>query len=389
VRSWGRFGGALAFAVFGVFLGGPPVQGQNLGAEIQGLEKNLKDPGLSGAERRNTLMRLAGLRELSGDFEAAAGNWREAAAGPGGPDDLSLIREARCLAAMGEWDRAGKAVQTVLLARRPGPALLKARYTAALIEALGAGEFSALETLAGDPDFAGLRPAVYYTLWKAQSPSGESWKTRLLAEFPRSPEGRIAASEGAAAGKGGNVNAAPAPMWLLLPGRESPDLTAPGPAAAPAVPATAPGPAADPGTAAAPAVPATAAGAAAAIPGTAATPAVPATAPGPAAAPGTAAAPAVPATAAGTTAAAAVPTAAVPAAGGSVLLQTGLFGSQGNAEKQAEQLRAAGFSPLIVRRRVRDAEYWAVGLSPDPGKNLGGQLKNAGFESFPVNLSPP
>lgn len=334
-RRKGRGGfpqfGALVFFLFAA-AGPGAAHTQNLGAEIQGIEKSLENPGLSDAGRRSALTRLARLWELLGDLEAAARLWGEAAAGPGGPDDLSLIRGAWCLAAMGEWDQARAAVTTVLLAGRPGPALFKARYLAALVEALGAGQYSALSALAENPSFADLKPALYYTLWKSQSPSveGESWKTRLLSEFPRSPEGLIAAAEAAGSGKTGpgNIRAAPTPLWLLLPGRQS--LSAPGDS---------------PPAAAGPARPAPAA------------PASAETAP------------------------------AAPAPGGSSLLQTGLFSNRENAQKQADQLRAAGFSPLVVRRQVKGAEYWAVGVSP--GQNMSqltGRLKNAGFESFPIQL---
>jgi hypothetical protein len=300
------------------------------------IETALARPGLSGAERREALTRLARLQELSGDIEAAARNWGAAAsAEPDRPDDLSLLRGAWCLAAMGEWDRAGAAVRTVLLAGRPGPALLKARYLGALIEALGAADFSVLRTLAGSPDFEALRPAIYYALWKAQGPAGEAWKNRLLTEFPRSPEGRIAAGGGASGdqssgGGAGGVSAAPTPLWLLFPG--------PG-ALAPAAPASA-APAAAPRT--------------------------------PASGPAAASASAAP---------------AAPAVSG-VLLQTGLFGSEENADRQADRLRTAGFSPRIVRRRVNGQEYWAVGVPSGENTNqMILRLKDLGFESFPVTVN--
>jgi hypothetical protein len=312
------FWGSLVLAV----LSGTPVLAESLGAEIQRIEKTLEGPGLSGAGRRDALTRLARLQELSGDMETAARRWGEAAAAePGTPDDLSLIRGAWCLAAMGEWERAGAAVKAVLLAGRPGPALLKARYLGALIEALESANFSALRSLAGSPGLETIRPPVYYALWRLLGPAGEGvpWKNRLLAEFPRSPEGRIAAAEDGADG----IEAATSPLWLLFPGRaavtlsESPGMSRIEPAA--------PVPAAPP---------------------------------------------------------------PAPSSADRVLLQTGLFGSEANAEKQADQLRGAGFFPLITRRTVRDAEYWAVGIAPGQNTNqMIRRLKDAGFESFPVSLN--
>ncbi|MDR0761153.1 MAG: SPOR domain-containing protein [Treponema sp.] len=80
------------------------------------------------------------------------------------------------------------------------------------------------------------------------------------------------------------------------------------------------------------------------------------------------------------------PDAASPAvSSGSLILQTGLFSREENTSAMAEQLKKAGFTPLITRRRVNGTEYWAVGVPP--GENMNDTiraLKNAGFESFPV-----
>ncbi|MDR3145696.1 MAG: SPOR domain-containing protein [Treponema sp.] len=66
-------------------------------------------------------------------------------------------------------------------------------------------------------------------------------------------------------------------------------------------------------------------------------------------------------------------------------LQTGLFSQEENAKVMAERLKAVGFVPAISRRSVGDMAYWAVQI--DPGQDLNAsimELKNAGFESFPV-----
>jgi hypothetical protein len=287
------------------------------GTEIQNIEKNLEKSGLSGAERRGLLIRLAQIQELAGNIEAAAQHWAAAAvAEPGKRDDLSLVKGAYCLAAMGEWDRAGAAAKTVALAGQAGPALFLARYVAAQAEAFGSGELTALTALADAPGYVSRRPAIYYTLWKISgagpaAEGAEPWKNRLIAEFPRSPEGRIAA------GAKGAAEAVPAAMWLFFPGRREISLE----------------------TAALPAAPA-------------ANPATPA---------------------------------ANPAAAGRGALQTGLFGNEANARKQAERLRAAGFTPAVSTRRVNGTDYWAVNVPPgqDTGQTIL-RLKDAGFESFPV-----
>jgi hypothetical protein len=299
--------------------------GIRTGTEIQDIEKNLEKTGLSGAERRGLLIRLAQIQELAGNIEAAAQNWTAAAAAePGKQDNLSVIKGAYCLAAMGEWDRAEAAVNMVLRAGQAGPALLLARYAGAYIEAFSSGNVSPLRDLASDPGFAAMRPAVYYTLWKVTG--ADQWKDRLLAEFPRSPEGRIAADAG------GIVSAAPAAMWLFFPGRGE---------ISPAAPDRPPVP----------------------VPQT---PAASASTPVPPAAPDQ-------------------PPAPVSQAPGTGVLQTGLFGNEANARRQADRLQAAGFTPALSRRRVNGADYWAV--SVPPGQDMSRtilRLKDAGFESFPV-----
>jgi hypothetical protein len=311
-------------AVFAVLPGFVRAQSSNTaspgvltGTEIQNIEKNLGKTGLSGAERRDLLIRLAQIQELTGNIEAAAQNWAAAAvAEPGKRDDLSLIKGAFCLAAMGEWDRAGAAAKTVLLTGRAGPALLLARYLGAQVEAFGSGGLAALTALAADPDFVSLRPAIYYALWNlgGAAPEGERWKNRLITEFPGSPEGRIAA------GAGGAVEALPAPLWVFFPGRGGITLETAAPPGA--------------SVSAAPSVPA-------------APVSVPAPAQG--------------------------------------VLQTGLFGNETNARKQAERLQGAGFTPAVSKRRVNGTDYWAVNVPP--GQDMGQtilRLKDAGFESFPV-----
>jgi hypothetical protein len=200
-----------------------------VGAELQNLEKVLASPDISLAGRREALIRLARLRQLAGDTEGAAKSWLEAAVISG--DDAARVTGAFCLAAMGEWEQAGVALEPVL-AKSEGPVPLQARYLDACLKAWTSGNLSSLIILAERAEYAALRPSIYYTLWKTLSAgsgvsaavSAENWKTRLLAEFPRSPEGRIAASavgaaNGEAGGASGLISARPSPLWLLLPGR--------------------------------------------------------------------------------------------------------------------------------------------------------------------------
>jgi cell division septation protein DedD len=322
-----------------------------LGTEIQRLEGILEKPGAGGAERRDALRRLARLQEISGNMEGAAAFWIRAASEGEGRDDGALLRGAQALAAMGEWEKAGEAAKTLLLSAGNREILLEARLLGAQIEGFRSGNGSVLVSLLDNRDYESLKPAVYYTLWKIQG--DEAWKNRLLAECPRSPEGRIAAGDTAA------VSALPRAMWLLLPGRAGFSTVTPGPAAAAAV------------------------SAGAAVPGRPS----PAETGSPAGAGAPAAAPAF-STPAADTAPAPVP-AAPPARNAekpAALLQTGLFGREANAGAMAERLRNAGFRPAVSRRTVNGTGYWAVTVEPEQDmRQTILRLRDAGFESFPVN----
>ncbi|MDR0599910.1 MAG: SPOR domain-containing protein [Treponema sp.] len=180
-----------------------------LAAEIESIEKQLAGSKLSPAERREALGREARLFELSGDTEEAAQAWNKAAwAVPGGPGFNALIRSALCLAAQGEFDRAGAALRPVLAAEDPRLAA-RARFLLVQIEAFKTGGTGELYLLLEDRDCAEWKPAAYYTIWKI---SGEtSARNRLMAEFPQSPEARAAAEPSGSA----RISALPSPLWLF------------------------------------------------------------------------------------------------------------------------------------------------------------------------------
>ncbi|MDR2019159.1 MAG: hypothetical protein LBQ14_00145, partial [Treponema sp.] len=178
------FAGFLAGCLLGLL--SVPLNAQNTGVllttEIQNIDKKLKDPAVSGAQRREALRRLARLLRLSGNVEGAAQIWMEAAY-TDQRDDEALLEGAACFIALGEMDRAEAAVRPALLSgdRR---ILIKARYAAARIEAFRSGNPAAMTAFLDDPDYRDLIPVSCYTIWKI---SGiESYKTRLLEEFPAS-----------------------------------------------------------------------------------------------------------------------------------------------------------------------------------------------------------
>ena len=77
--------------------------------------------------------------------------------------------------------------------------------------------------------------------------------------------------------------------------------------------------------------------------------------------------------------------AAVPLAASQVL-QTGLFSREDNCKALYDKLIKAGFSPEITRRSTNRGDLWAVIIKPGADINRTiRELKEAGFESFPVS----
>ena len=310
------------------------------GTEILNLEQKLANPAIPANERYDALIRLARLKQLSGNISGAAANWLDAAAiNPN--DDNALVAGAYCLTAIGEWERAYAAIQPLIASSGRSPAVLQAFYLDAYLKTMFYSNASPLAALAGDPGFAYLRPTVYYTLWQVltRNPnisgagSADSWKARLIAEYPQSPEALIAGS--------GNpsVSAVQSPMWLLFPGAPVPGAA---PARPPASAQVTPNPSPSPPI----------------RPTEPAWPSAPQPVPAP------------------------PPQVNAPSAG---LLQTGVFSSETNARNQAEALRKAGFTATISRKTVNGAERWAVTVPAGQNTNKTIQdLKKAGFDSFPV-----
>ncbi|MCL2210002.1 MAG: SPOR domain-containing protein [Treponema sp.] len=191
-----------------------PLFAQNsLDIEIQEALKITGRQGISDKERHDALVRLAVLRQLSGDIEGAARNWLEAAAAiPGQINDEALLACAYCLAAMGEWDRAKNAIEPLLSKSK------RANFLHAGINAIQSGNKDALIKIANDPDYSPMLSEVFFLLWKTSGgAAAENWRRRLAVEFPQSPEGRLAAGDPVSA-------IMPSPFWLFLSGNESPYL---------------------------------------------------------------------------------------------------------------------------------------------------------------------
>jgi hypothetical protein len=74
---------------------------------------------------------------------------------------MALIEGARCLASLGEFDKAGAGINTVLLTGRESPSLLSARLLGAQIEAFRTGDPRLLASLLDNPDYGDQKPAIY------------------------------------------------------------------------------------------------------------------------------------------------------------------------------------------------------------------------------------
>jgi hypothetical protein len=191
--------------------------GVSLDAEIKNMEKTVNKQGVTPSQKHETLVRLARLKQLSGDIEGAAKNWFEAAAAvPGNIDDDALLACAGCLAAMGEWDRASAALEPLV------SKIQRARFLDTVIKAIQSGDELPLAALAANPQFSQMKSEIYFMLWKiAKGQEAESWRGKLLAEFPQSPEGRLAAGESSQA-----ITVRPTPFWLFASGLDSLPLAA-------------------------------------------------------------------------------------------------------------------------------------------------------------------
>jgi tetratricopeptide (TPR) repeat protein len=189
----------------------------SLEAEILNIERAALRQGVSAVERHDALVRLARLRQLSGDIEGAAINWLEAAAAvPGTVDDDALLACAYCLAAMGEWERAGTALEPLLSKSQ------QARFLDTSIKAIASGDVAALTALAANPEYSQMKSQIIFMLWKtSRGDEAETWRRRLVTDFPQSPEGRLAAGESSSA-----VTIRPSPFWFLMNRQDSISIAA-------------------------------------------------------------------------------------------------------------------------------------------------------------------
>ena len=307
--------------------------GVSLDVEIRNIEAAAARQGIPQAERHDALVRLARLRQLTGDIESAARNWLDAVTAVSGQiDDNALLSCAYCLAAMGEWDRALTALEPLLSKS------IRARFLDASIKAINTGDLYGLGVLADNPDYSEIKNEIIFILWRlSNGNASERWRRRLIDEFPQTPEGRLASGVDSSA-----IIVRPSPFWFFAGGLDSlalmEGISRPASRPAQTVPAQAPAPAASAQASPAPTAP---------VQSTITPP----------------------------------QTAAVQPA----RLQTGIFSREVNARAQSDALRQAGFSSTIEPRTVNNNEMWAVTVpAGSDASRTANALRTAGFESFPV-----
>ncbi|WP_461245806.1 SPOR domain-containing protein [Treponema sp. R6D11] len=312
--------------------------GVSLEVELKNIEASANKQGVSAVEKHDALVRLAHLRQLSGDIEGAARNWLEAAAAvPGKVDDDALLSCAYCLAAMGEWDRAITALEPLL------PKSPRARFLDTAVKAIKTGDTATLAAIVDNPEYSEMKSQIIFVLWKlSHAQTAEKWRQRLVAEFPQTPEGRLAVNQSSS-----SVVVRPSPFWLFAGGYDSlAVLASEKPNETPVAQTTV--------TQSATSVQTTS---------TQTTPSFQVS-----------------------SSQANVPQPSAPQATVSTArLQTGVFSRQANAQTQITNLKQAGFSPSFEQRIVNGNEMWAVTVpaGTDQGRTIR-ELREAGFESFPV-----
>ncbi|MDR2150333.1 MAG: hypothetical protein LBO67_05875 [Spirochaetaceae bacterium] len=178
----------------------------SLHAEIQRLEKQAQSN--AGADKYKTFVELGQLLQLAGEWERAAQVWLNAASLDPAAGTEPVFKAATCFIALGDMNKALSALQSIT-----GTGALvqgRVRYLKAYSETAQYKNTKSFELLLSDPQCVAYRPALYYLLGKLSGITG--YFTKLLEEYPRSPEARIL--------KGKQVQPAYTALWFFYPGWE-------------------------------------------------------------------------------------------------------------------------------------------------------------------------
>ncbi|MDR2342956.1 MAG: hypothetical protein LBD86_00310 [Spirochaetaceae bacterium] len=194
-----------------------PARSQSIADEFRAAVTDMESTSAGTEKKHDAYTRLARMLYLSGDTESAAAAWENAAyANPEKRDDTALVESAACYVSIGDWDKADAIVKLLLLTSRDDKNIsARAVFLNGQIEILHNGNPAPLASAAENPEYLSFRPAVYYMLWHFNGDN--DYRTKLLTEFPDSPEAYSAAS---AAGKDKFVSVPETAHWLLFPGRE-------------------------------------------------------------------------------------------------------------------------------------------------------------------------
>ncbi len=281
-------------------------------------------------DKKRILAFYANLQEQLGLYDDAASSYYEAAfCGRAAGDDMLLLDAARCALSVGDAVRAEAYLNPVMLTSSDEAVLARARLYAVWIQLSRAD--SAAPSGGTAAQTAVLRTYLKMPSMASVLPSvlltlwwidgDEEAAAVLKKDFPRSPEASVVS---------GDASLLPGPFWYFVPRSAAAGMPVP-PIRQETVQQTERPPAPETGTSVPPDI-------AADIDGTKA-----------------------------------------------VWQQLGFFREKENADRLADELRARGFPPQIIEQpRPSGTVYFAVMVRENAAGTIGAQLKNAGFECFPV-----
>ncbi|HRU28273.1 MAG TPA: SPOR domain-containing protein [Treponema sp.] len=181
---------------------------QNLSQEIETYQKQVQDKNRTGDSKKAAWLALAELQVLSGNFNAAAESFTEAAFSvQANRDDQALLRAALCYLYAGDVEHALSHIKTLLLTSRDNHVIGEAQQMGLLID-IFRGEGSALqnlEQLVKDPSQSGDISNLLYILYTLTGK--EIYRDRITKDY--------SASLAAALLEGKSVTFKHSPLWLF------------------------------------------------------------------------------------------------------------------------------------------------------------------------------
>lgn len=181
---------------------------QNLSQEIEKYQKQVQDKNRTGDSKKAAWLSLAELQLLSGDVNAAAGSFTEAAFSvQANRDDQALLRAALCYLYAGDVEHALTHTKTLLLTSRDSQVIEAAQRTGLLID-LFRGDSSAVQNLEQqlqDPSRSGDISSLLYIMYTLTGK--EIYRDRITKDY--------SASLAAAMLEGKLITFKYSPLWLF------------------------------------------------------------------------------------------------------------------------------------------------------------------------------